>query len=526
MRVWVITANRDPPAAIAKPQEAGAGREGGVQEPSLAPHLHLDHTLDKGEDEMAGTAAVEQVRACADLIHFRARQLTPGSPSLPEQAAQLDHSSAGNDGRETDWSTSFMVVCGGASAAGREAAASVAAALRVQAIHADTNECAGSEPEAPEADALAAKAKLSDSGGMPLAAALALVEACLADGHTPPAGARHKQLPAGSALQHAVAQLAAALRSYVATSPPATDLVCVLDLAAQGKDSALSPAAVLQALLVDVLRDATVDIGHVPAAATAVLHLHMPAGDAPCMLAEPLQLPFRFTGSQDWFTAHTPTWRRLLAPLHAAHVREGKPIRALELGCWEGRSSVWLLLNLLSSAAAPSPPAGSRLVCVDHFDLLRTAAGRARREALAHNVRLTGLAHLCSIRAEFTVPALTALLQEGAQFDFVYIDASHERADVLLDAVLAWRCVAAGGLVIFDDYCWPNYERRSAQHPAEGIDAFVAAHRHELEVVHSEYQLAVRRTAPAWRGFEWASAPEETLDAAVAPDGAVWKGRM
>lgn len=55
--------------------------------------------------------------------------------------------------------------------------------------------------------------------------------------------------------------------------------------------------------------------------------------------------------------------------------------------------------------------------------------------------------------------ALMALLHEGAEFDFVYIDASHTHSDTLLDAMLTWRMVATGGVVVFDDYQWPNHPR-------------------------------------------------------------------
>ena len=71
--------------------------------------------------------------------------------------------------------------------------------------------------------------------------------------------------------------------------------------------------------------------------------------------------------------------------------------------------------------------------------------------------------HCCrgvvEVHEAFTVPALMALLHEGAEFDFVYIDASHTHSDTLLDAMLTWRMVATGGVVVFDDYQWPNHPR-------------------------------------------------------------------
>lgn len=68
--------------------------------------------------------------------------------------------------------------------------------------------------------------------------------------------------------------------------------------------------------------------------------------------------------------------------------------------------------------------------------------------------------------------------------------------------------------------------RDSPEHPAEGIDAFLSTHRHELEVMRTSYQVFVRRTVEAFRGFEWGDAGEDVLQSAVATGGMVWRGRM
>ncbi|WP_162666955.1 class I SAM-dependent methyltransferase [Gemmata massiliana] len=53
--------------------------------------------------------------------------------------------------------------------------------------------------------------------------------------------------------------------------------------------------------------------------------------------------PVPATGfTEDWFAYNVPVWARVLAPL------VGKPVRALEIGVFEGRSTVWLLENVLT----------------------------------------------------------------------------------------------------------------------------------------------------------------------------------
>eukprot|EP00296_Roombia_truncata_P003522 JP439750.1.p1 GENE.JP439750.1~~JP439750.1.p1 ORF type:complete len:92 (-),score=10.09 JP439750.1:105-380(-) len=80
------------------------------------------------------------------------------------------------------------------------------------------------------------------------------------------------------------------------------------------------------------------------------------------------------------------------------------------------------------------------------------------------------------------------------QFDLVYIDGSHRAADVLSDAVLAWKLLSRGGIMIFDDYEWHEEATREAiACPRIAVDAFVQCHSDSLHVLHQGYQLFVRK---------------------------------
>jgi predicted O-methyltransferase YrrM len=154
---------------------------------------------------------------------------------------------------------------------------------------------------------------------------------------------------------------------------------------------------------------------------------------------------YDFTPTQDWFSPNIETWTALIQ-----QVKTTSP-RALEIGTWEGRSAVFLLTNLCQTAG--------EVVCIDHFDLLETPAGRARFERLNRNLALTG--GQFRIFDEFSVPALIKLLEEEMWattpgFDWVYVDGSHEADDTFLDGELAWRLARKGAILIFDDYvCMP-----------------------------------------------------------------------
>ncbi|KAK7054333.1 hypothetical protein VNI00_003527 [Paramarasmius palmivorus] len=201
---------------------------------------------------------------------------------------------------------------------------------------------------------------------------------------------------------------------------------------------------------------------------------------------------YRFTPTQDWFSHNIAEWTRLL-PL----VKRENP-RVLEIGSWEGRSAVFLLENLCKD--------GGDIVCIDHFDLFSTEAGRERYDRIQHNLNLTGKSF--RIISEFSVTALLTLLSEATSsndpgFDWIYVDGSHEADDTLLDGELAWRLARKDAVVIFDDYHWNKEPEDSIHHPKRGIDAFLELHQGEYERLTdpSCYQVALRKLSEMRIGF-------------------------
>ncbi|KAJ3562201.1 hypothetical protein NP233_g9727 [Leucocoprinus birnbaumii] len=204
---------------------------------------------------------------------------------------------------------------------------------------------------------------------------------------------------------------------------------------------------------------------------------------------------YRFTENQDWFSHNIPSWAPLLKDIKE---RTSCP-RALEIGSWEGRSAVFLLKALCN-------PEGS-IVCIDHFDLLTTAAGRDRFDKIQHNLQVAGNSNF-RIMPQFSFPALMSLLTEEIGrakpgFDWIYIDGSHEADDTLLDGELCWRLARNGAIVIFDDYHWDAQPEDSSHHPRRGVDAFLQLHAGEYTMLSDSdnYQVVLRKTTDMRIGF-------------------------
>ena len=145
--------------------------------------------------------------------------------------------------------------------------------------------------------------------------------------------------------------------------------------------------------------------------------------------------------TQDWFSYHIPLWKRVLEPFVA------KPIRALEIGVFEGRSAVWLLDHVLTHPE-------STFTWIDPF------IGPTHRVGIDHpndlEARFRNNIGRFGGKTQGYVGRSQEVLREfsSVRFDLIYIDGAHFAPDVLADAVLSWPLLRSGGLMGFDDYGW------------------------------------------------------------------------
>jgi hypothetical protein len=195
------------------------------------------------------------------------------------------------------------------------------------------------------------------------------------------------------------------------------------------------------------------------------------SGPRPAAYRKPYEL------SNDWFTKHLPVWEQVLEPY------KGEPgVSYLEIGTYEGASLLWMLENICTDPM-------SRVTGIDIFE-------GPYKDTYFHNIELSGSADKVTTLTGFSQEILRGLPLDS--FDIVYVDGSHQTADVLEDAVLSWRLLKVGGLMIFDDY---EFAGRAGYNqgdpfgfPKPAIDAFAQCFRDRCEVVHREWQVVIRKT--------------------------------
>lgn len=209
---------------------------------------------------------------------------------------------------------------------------------------------------------------------------------------------------------------------------------------------------------------------------------------------QPSQLEPQYQFTQDWFAHNLPAWEFLFH--HLLHWNASEARQIIEIGCFEGRSTCWMAETLLVHPQ-------SRLYCIDTF------AGSAEHAAaltdqlyqrFLRNIEQTGRRNQIRVCRGTSEEHLIRLLgqPEGDRphADFIYIDGSHQARDVLSDAVLSWKLLKPGGVMIFDDYLWTwRSPSGLAAHPKMAVDAFVNIHFQELEFLHvpGNYQFYLRK---------------------------------
>lgn len=186
--------------------------------------------------------------------------------------------------------------------------------------------------------------------------------------------------------------------------------------------------------------------------------------------------------SIDWTSQYTDSWSR-----HLDAFKGLKGVRALEIGCFQGRSSLWFLENILTGE-------GSTLTVVDNFIGHIENGPDEIRQTMEAMFDQNLWDHLYNGKllkekgdSDLVLPRMWVTGKGG--FNFIYLDGSHDPKDVWLDLVMAWKMLSPGGILIIDDYNY-KFGRRI---PKMAINPFMDVFGTELMVLQLDWQVVLRK---------------------------------
>jgi len=190
---------------------------------------------------------------------------------------------------------------------------------------------------------------------------------------------------------------------------------------------------------------------------------------------------YEFT--RDWFHWAPEVW---------IHIKTQLPgrLKFLEIGAYEGRSTVWALEHMLDDTG--------EITVIDTWEggdehKIGGDDMQAVEDRFLHNIAL--------VREKYPKRYVDVWKGQSSQvlrsigdkrFEFIYIDGSHRAKDVMTDACMAWPLLCKGGVLVFDDYMWGN-PADVLNKPKMEIDMFTTLFGEELSFIHIVYQLAIER---------------------------------
>jgi predicted O-methyltransferase YrrM len=156
----------------------------------------------------------------------------------------------------------------------------------------------------------------------------------------------------------------------------------------------------------------------------------------------------------------------------------------LEIGCFEGMGTRWLLENILTG--------NSKIDVIDTFE--------GSEEHIRDNIEIIGLEGFKENIVEYKdkVEIHKGFSQKilrnsfyPEKFDFIYVDGSHQACDALQDMCFSWDLLKKGGIMIMDDYAWNGFDDR--HNACIAIDGFLSCFRDKYELLLKAYQVVIKK---------------------------------
>ena len=193
---------------------------------------------------------------------------------------------------------------------------------------------------------------------------------------------------------------------------------------------------------------------------------------------------YKFT--KDLFSINIPVWQQFIERF--ANLPR---LYFLEIGSWEGRSTCWLLDNILTHES-------SRITCIDTFvgsieckDRYDEGYIKSLEGRFDFNVTKTG--SLAQVEKLVGISQTVLRSLPLNTYDLIYINGSHLATDVLEDILLSWRLAKVKALMIFNNY--KSADVNPTDNAQLGIDTFLTVFQEKINVLHLDRQVVVEKTA-------------------------------
>jgi predicted O-methyltransferase YrrM len=155
----------------------------------------------------------------------------------------------------------------------------------------------------------------------------------------------------------------------------------------------------------------------------------------------------------------------------------------LEIGCFEGLSSVFFADNLLDNAE-------STMTCVDPF---LNIDNNDHKNYLGNNEEINFDYNIknCKNSDKIEIKKITSdffFESNNKRYNFIYIDGCHECEFITRDMENSFKVLEKNGIMWMDDYCGGDGNKIK-----KTMDSFLEKYKGQYEIIHKGYQLAIKK---------------------------------
>jgi len=169
-------------------------------------------------------------------------------------------------------------------------------------------------------------------------------------------------------------------------------------------------------------------------------------------------------------------------------------VKILEVGTFEGFTANWFLENIISKDFK------NRTLMIIDPDPAPNFMENMKKW-------YNGSYPMFKLIEAYSYEVFPNLLSSTFKVDFAYIDGDHNACGVLEDAIMIWRLLVPGGILLFDDYLmkvedpwfyishkeFSEHKNLQWMHPKHAIDAFLNIYKGQYEIFVDNYQIGIRK---------------------------------
>jgi predicted O-methyltransferase YrrM len=160
----------------------------------------------------------------------------------------------------------------------------------------------------------------------------------------------------------------------------------------------------------------------------------------------------------------------------------------LEIGCWEGRSTLYWLQTLHKE---------STITVIDSFEGGAEHDGMKQLSSLQDTFCTNISAYKDRVNVLKGYSQYKLFKLDPLSFDIVYVDGSHTSWDALTDIIMSFHLLKVGGIMMIDDYGGGREDPKKIleNSPAPAVDSFFKIFAKFIRLIYTGYQVHLLKIA-------------------------------